>query len=138
MKYIISITIAALFFSTSCKKYEEGPAINLTPKKQRVENTWEVYKAYDKDEDVTEDFEQYELKTTKDGDAKLNAAYTFGSITFEYETNGTWEFKDNKENLNFDYEDDEADRDYQILKLTEDEMHLRELGKDLELRLKTK
>lgn len=138
MKYLISITAIALIFSTSCKKYEDGPIVNLTPKKERIANTWVVDRAYDNGEDVTEDFDQYELYTTKDGDAKLEASYNYGSIRFEYSTNGTWEFKDEKENISLDFENDDADEKYQILKLTEDEMNIREIGGDLELHLETK
>jgi hypothetical protein len=138
MKYIISVTIAALLFSTSCNKYEEGPILSLKTKKSRVANTWVVDKAYDKDEDVTDNFDQYELYTTKDGDANLKATYSIGDFSFEFETDGTWDFQDKKENIYFDYEDDAADKKYQVLKLTEDELYLRESGGDLELHLKSK
>jgi len=138
MKYIISLTVAALLFSTSCTKYEEGPILSLKTKKSRVANTWVVDKAYENDEDVTDNFDQYELYTTSDGDATLNASYSIGDFTFEFESDGTWDFQDKKENIYFDYEDDAADEKYQILKLTENELYLRESGGDLELQLKSK
>jgi len=138
MKFLISITALILIFSTSCKKYEDGPLVNLTSKNQRVANTWTVDRAYDNGQEVTDDFDNYELYTTIDGDAKLEADYSFGSVRFEYETNGTWSFEDSKENLSLDFENDDADNKFQILKLTEDEMHLREIGGDLEIQLETK
>ena len=137
----IKITVLAALTSglllSSCK-YEEGPAISVLTKKQRVENTWVIDKALDNGEDVTSDFDEYTLITDKDGDAKLNASYTFGNFTYDAETNGIWSFEDSKESINFDYEDDDADKTYQILKLKSNEMWLREKGDDLELRLKSK
>lgn len=138
MKYIIALLAASLLFSTSCKKYEDGPILSLKSKKSRVENTWVVNKAYDKGNDVTSSFEQYELYTTKDGVAKLKAKYELGSLSFEVETDGRWNFQDDKDNIYFDYDNDVADKKYEILKLTEKEFHIKELGGNLVLQLHPK
>ncbi len=130
--------LSILVVLPSCSKYEEGPAISLRTKKARVANTWEVEKAYRNNEEVTDDYDEYTLKTTKDGDAELAALYSAGSFSFEYDTQGTWDFADDKESLMLDFEDDGADRNYQILRLTNDEMWLREIGGEDELHLKTK
>lgn len=135
-KALIVCFLFASFSLVSCSKYEEGPAISLRSKKERVANTWKIDKAYRNGEDVTEDYDQYTLKLTKDGDASLAALFASGNLSFEYETDGTWKFENSKEVLNLDFEDDDADAKYQILKLKEDELWLREQGGEDELHLK--
>lgn len=134
----IFLPIATVFMFFSCQKYEEGPAISVTAKNERVANTWVVSQAMDNNEDVTESFDKYELFLTKDGDAELNAEYRILGETFDTETNGTWSFQNDKMEIRFDYEDDDYDNQYQILKLTKDEMWLRENGDDLEIHLMSK
>jgi len=138
----ILIALSALILTSgmmSCeKKYEDGPAIALQSKKERVVNTWEIEKAISDGEEVTDNYDQYTLAMTKSGDAELEAEYTFVDFSYEYSTNGTWEFSNNKENLVLDFEDDDADAEYQILRLTKDELWLRERGGEDELHLMTK
>lgn len=118
MKTTIKSTLALLIglplFFVSCKKYEEGPALSLRSKKERVANTWKIDKAYDDGEDVTENYDQFELQMLNNNEATLVAIYTYGDFTFEYETNGDWSFDNNKESLVLDFEDDDADETYQI------------------------
>jgi len=135
---IFSGLLSVLVVLPSCSKYEDGPAVSLRSKKARVANTWDVESATRNGEDVTSDYDEFILKTTKDGDAELAALYSVGSFTYEYDTQGTWMFSDDKETLMLDFDDDAADRNYQILRLAEDEMWLREIGADDELKLKTK
>ncbi len=129
------MSITLLTAITSCKKYEEGPGFSLISKKERVANTWKIEKAMNDGEDVTDEYDQYELFLSKDGDSKIVANYSFGDFTAEFETDGTWMFDDNKETLVTDYENDDADMRYQILKLKEDELWLREEGRETELHL---
>lgn len=141
MKIINLIGVSAIIFSigfTSCNKYEDGPAFALRLKKERVANTWEVEKAFNDGEDITDQYDEYTLETTKDGDATLEALYTLGAVSFEFETNGTWDFEDDKTELTLDFENDVADNQYQILRLAEDELWLRGIGEEDELQLKTK
>lgn len=134
--YITLFGMAAVMLSTaSCSKYEEGPAISLRSKKARVANTWKIESAYRNGNDVTADYDQYQLQMTTNGDAKLVALYTSGNFTVEYETDGTWKFSDDKETLVLDFNNDEADTRYQILRLKEKELWLREEGGEDELHL---
>jgi hypothetical protein len=132
-----SAIIGAIGFS-SCNKYEDGPAFSLRAKKERVANTWKVQKATNNGEEVTDQYDEYTLRTTRDGDAELAALYTLGNFSYEFETDGTWAFESDQTVLNLDFENDDADRSYQILKLEEDEMWLREVGKEDEIQLITK
>jgi hypothetical protein len=122
--------------SSSCSKYEDGPAFSLRSKTERISNTWRVEKAMENSSDVTSDFDQYQLQMLSDGDATLAALYTLGDLTFEFQTNGTWSFENNSEDVRLDFENDAADRTYQILRLKEDELWLREKGGTLELHMR--
>lgn len=139
MKSIHKITMLLFLGGTialsSCKKYEDGPMVSFRSKEQRMANTWKVEKATENGNDVTSDYDQYDLQLFSDGDAKLAAVYTLGDFTFEYETDGTWDFSDDKEELELNMENDQADKTYQILRLKEEELWLREKGQEVELHL---
>lgn len=131
-----AVLFALLAFTLpSCKKYEDGPALSLRSKKERISNTWKIEQAMENGNDVTSSFDQYELQLLNNNRANLAAIYTWNNFTFEYETSGTWDLMNNNEDLKLDFEDDDADNTYQILRLTEDELWLREKGDDLELHL---
>lgn len=131
----IAIGLSALTLA-SCKKYEEGPGISLKSRTERVANTWEVEEAMNNGNDVSSDFDRYQLTMLSDDDATLVALYSIGDLSFEFETDGTWEFQDNQEKIFLDFENDDADRTFVILRLMEDELWLREQGEDLEIHLK--
>lgn len=137
-KVYVALAAAFMFTATSCSKYEDGPGVSLVPRSERVANTWEYDKVYENGEEVTENYDQYELYTSADGDAQLDAEYQYGGVTVETSTDGTWEFQNEEENISFDFEDDEQDNTYQILRLTQDELWLRELGGETEIHLKEK
>lgn len=122
--------------TTGCKKYEDGPLISLRSKKARVANTWKIDKAYDNGSDVTGEYDQYVLQLNEDGYAKLTAEYDYSGFTFSGSTEGRWSFEGDKENLKMDFENNDADGTYKILRLKEDEMWLEEAGNGRELHLK--
>ncbi len=136
-KHVLSLLAIALIAS-SCSKYEDGPSFSLLPKKERVTNNWEVEKAMEDGQDVTSSYEQYELDLRKDNSATLTARYEGGAGAVVFETDGTWEFQNNKSDLKLDYENDEADETYIILRLAKDELWLLSKGDDVELRLRAK
>ncbi|MEX1132953.1 MAG: DUF5004 domain-containing protein [Flavobacteriales bacterium] len=134
-----TITLLLAFTGTialsSCSKYEDGPAISLRSKTERLSNNWQVEKAYDNGSDVTSSFDQYRLEMLSGGSAALAALYSIGDLNFEFETTGTWELVNSNEDLRLDLENDAADRTYEILRLKEDELWVREKGGSLELHL---
>jgi len=133
MKIMMALVAAATF--TSCQKYDDGPFFSLRTREERIANTWKVEKAMNGDNDITSSFEQYELKLKKNRDATLTAQYALGSLSFEFATSGTWDFENSSEDVRFDFENDAADETYEILRLKETELWLREKDGDLELRL---
>ena len=122
-------------FITGCNKYDDGPAISLRSREERVANTWRIESAKEGGNDVTSSFTQYELRLTKGHDAALQANYALGSLTFSFQTNGTWAFENDDEDLRLDFANDAADETYRMLRLKENELWLREKGDDLELHL---
>lgn len=126
------------FIASSCKKYEEGPIVSVRSKEERVANTWVIEKAYDNGNDVTYDYDQYDLMMDKDQNAKLTSNYKSGNVTFSFSTEGVWSFENNKNDLRLDFDDDDADRVYEILRLKEEELWLKEKGGEQELHLKSK
>lgn len=118
-----------------CNKYEDGPAVSLIPRADRVANTWIFAYAEEDGENVSEQFDQYELFMNSDGDAQLDAQYTIFGTTYQTSTSGTWAFTNDQENLRLDFEDDAQDNEYEILRLTEKELWLRDLDRDLEIHL---
>jgi hypothetical protein len=126
----------ALLVLGLCNKYEEGSGVSLQSRTERLANSWEVEEAMSDGEDVSSDFEQYQLTMLSDGDASLAALYSIGDLSFEFETDGTWEFQNDQEKIFLDFENDNADRTFVILQLMEEELFLREQGGDLEFRLR--
>lgn len=134
-KVIISISMLGVFFLSSCKKYDDGPAISLRSKKERISNDWRIDKAFDNGNDVTNSFDQYEVSFSKEGSANLTAHYSFFGIDYDYTTSGTWDLENKNEKIRVDYETDAADATYFILRLKEKELRVREEGTNLELHL---
>ncbi len=135
IKPILFVGIILVSSLMSCSKYPDGPSISLRTKKERVANTWVIKQALRNGNDVTSDYTAYTLTLTKDGDAQLVATYVFGTATFQGNTNGTWSFESSKEHIYFDYQNNDFDNKYQILRLKEDELWIRELGGEDELHL---
>lgn len=133
---LFSVIVVCGLALTSCSKYEYGPEFTLLTKKQRVTNSWEVDRAYENGDDVTSSYEAYDLVLSKDQSATLTATYGGSDAQVIFATNGTWEFLDQGGQLYLDMENDDADQTYFILRLTDDELWLREKGDDLELHLK--
>ena len=132
--------VSGIFLFTSlvfsaCERYEEGPDISLTPRSERVANTWTITRAVENNQDVTHQYNRYELYLTQEGAAELDADYTLLGVDYTFVTQGTWHFTDGENNLLLDFEEDSQDAEYVILKLTEDEMWLRKVGEGTELYL---
>ena len=50
---LIPLSLVMVLSMASCKKYEEGPAISLTSRSERVANTWTIDRAIADGNDVT-------------------------------------------------------------------------------------
>jgi hypothetical protein len=133
---LITGTLMVGLLSTSCeKKYEDDDTIELTSRAERVANTWKFGYAEDDGENVSEDFEQYELFMNTAGDAQLDASFTLFGTDYETSTNGTWSFRNNDNELVLDFEDDDQDAEYEILRLNNDELWLKNMDSNVEIHL---
>ena len=93
--------LTVFFITSSCGKYEDGPAFSLLSKKSRITNTWKIDKVFINDIDRTsiyaEYIKTYKLDLTKDGKLAETTTTTLGTVT----VNGTWALTSSDENLVF-------------------------------------
>jgi hypothetical protein len=142
MKKRIIIGLAALFAlgtTVSCeKKYEDGPVVSLTPRVERMANTWIFAYAEQDGENVSDEFDQYELYMNAEYEAELDATYRAFGVEYSTTTMGTWSFQNEEEEVKFDYDDDEFDNEFKILRLLKDELWLKDMDENLEIHLLSK
>jgi hypothetical protein len=128
-KSILKITVISLLtvssglLTTSCKKYDEGPAISLRSKKARVVNKWKAEKVMENGKDVTSDYQgvTWEFKD----DNKLYFNFPGGlAIT------GKWEFNNDKSKIIVTLDITNEKSELEILRLKEKSMWLKEKDKD--------
>ncbi|MCS7029663.1 MAG: hypothetical protein NZ519_12955 [Bacteroidia bacterium] len=133
---LLLVAVSAVTF-TSCKKYEEGPAISLRSKKARVVGKWKVEKAMENGNDVTSIVNMlspiYEYK--KNGDLVLTMSFLGVTQTETHK----WEFDDDKESIIITYTNTTPNEkeEWKILRLKNKEMWLKHThdGDTVELHL---
>lgn len=82
-----TITLASMLSFTGCKKYEAGPDISFSSKKERIANTWKVETFLKQNADHTFEIpKDFEIYYGKDGN--------YSTKTGGLETSGKWEFID--------------------------------------------
>ncbi len=133
IKTLIFVGFFTILTFTSCMKYPDGPLLDFRSTTERVSNNWKIGEALENDKDVTSDYSKYELSLTKEGDANLTANYKVFGVVFEFVTDGTWAFVSKEEKITFNFDNDNADGVFKILRLTEDEMWLENSDETLEL-----
>ncbi|MBW8048791.1 MAG: hypothetical protein FVQ77_00310 [Cytophagales bacterium] len=128
----VAMGFAMAFSFSSCKKYEEGPALSLAGKKGRVVNVWKLDKVFSDGVEVTCDADCQKIRDagsteyTKDG----KAVWINGSIdpitgnVVTTTANGVWEFSDDKTELMLKLEGSNDFWGTKILKLKSKEMWL--------------
>jgi len=112
----------------SCKKYEEGPALSLRSKKERISNTWVIESAFRNNVNISDAYKDFILIMNKNGSATLQLKVIVFSSEIFLQTDGTWTLEEFNENLRLNFENNDYDRYYEILKLKETELWLREIG----------
>lgn len=100
MKKIALLSVAALMIGgialTSCKKYEEGPALSLLTKKMRVAGTWELESYWENGVDKTTDYRQGVTSETIVYEKEGTYTISMNTIIGTYNDAGTWEFINDK------------------------------------------
>lgn len=126
MKLVIKLFLV-MFFITSiegCSKYEEGSYFTIIPKKARITNTWIPVKYVYSDGSVSTDIIEGKVTLEKDMSASLVVDNGGTGVS----VSGTWKFIDDKTGINtkFNLLGYSSDDDYEIVKLTNKELWLRD------------
>ncbi len=95
---LVTLIIGSVSFA-SCKKYEDGPAISLIPKKARLANTWAVEKYLENGVDKTSDYRQF--VTSESFIIDKSGTWTMSETTIlgNFSDAGSWELINSKEDL---------------------------------------
>lgn len=125
---LVLVTLGWILLISSCKKYEDGPFMSLRSKTARVINTWVIESATRNNVAITSEYEAYTLYLEKDSKANLQYKIDDFGLDLILSASGTWALEEAKENLRLNFENDDFDRYYQILRLKENELWLREIG----------
>lgn len=115
--FLLSLATLTLT-SVSCKKFDEGGRIGAADK--NIVSSWTIDYAKDIEDgtDITQDYAGETWEFTDDGKYLKD-----GSI------DGTYQFTEDQKNLII-LENDGGSENYEIIKLTSDEMWLEELGSE--------
>ena len=127
MRKILLLTLIAITILpfSSCKKYEEGPALTLLSKKQRAANTWNILKYYENGTDKTEDaksvFGDFVLIIDKNN---MKYSKTFKALgILPYGESGAWKFSSDQSSLEFTPDNASVSPyNWKIIKLKETEL----------------
>lgn len=128
MKKVTIALSAAFLLATilsSCKKYEEGPALSFRSKDARVINDWDVKYALEDGADKTYIYKDFTINFTEDGRfVATNLDDLDSTVTQE----GFWDLVNNKEDLRLIYTEPPVADDritYEIQKLKKDELWIK-------------
>jgi hypothetical protein len=93
---ILFVTGLLVVATTTCKKYEDGPAFSLYPKKFRLCNYWYPDQIFQNGNDISEQWTSgnmqcYGIQYNRDG--------TYEASATNYATSGKWELLDHKKIL---------------------------------------
>ena len=130
-----ALSVLALHTS-SCKRYEEGPAFTLRTAKARLVNTWEIEKYMVNGEDITAlvlpFFGENSLEFSRDNRYEWN----IGGINQK----GKWSFIENRDKVEMLEDGDSIKFSQKIIKLTNNEFWVedQEDGDNIEVHYKTK
>jgi hypothetical protein len=115
-KITVALFLIAAFTMTtiqSCKKYEEGPAISLHSRAERVANTWKVENYKINETDYTSGTSDYSETFSKDGDY----SYQWGAFS----GSGKWAFQNDDAEIRITGTNTQPSQTLFILKLKEKE-----------------
>lgn len=109
--WMLLLTSILLLSFQACNKYEEGPALSLRSRTERVSNTWKVENYKVNGEDLTSLVSNYTETFTKSG----NYSYQWGA----FDGNGNWAFQNSDREIKLNGTDDQSSHTLFILKLEE-------------------
>jgi hypothetical protein len=122
--------------TSSCKRYEEGPAFTLRTAKARLVNSWEIEKYMVNGEDITAlvlpFFGEHSLEFSRDN----RYVWNIGGMNEK----GKWSFIENRDKVEMLEDGDSIKFSQKIIKLTNNEFWVegQEDGDNIEVHYKTK
>ena len=125
MKKFYTVLCTAFVLSlilSSCKKYEEGPALSFRSRYNRVVNDWDVKYTFQDRDDYTYFYQDWNVSFTEDGRFVITDLDDRDSTVTQ---EGFWSLEDDDDNLQLVFTDPPVNPDrvkYEILKLKEDEL----------------
>ncbi|MBI5219095.1 MAG: hypothetical protein HY958_09215 [Bacteroidia bacterium] len=136
VKVLFVLVILGTVVFTSCKKYPEGPLVSLRTKTARVANIWKFEKVTinGTDQNLATSYwglppwDKWFWEMTKDN--KVTHTWEAYSLFPAGSENGEWKFNDNKEKLLMKMNDETEWTEFEILKLKEGEIWLKESTTD--------
>lgn len=122
---LVILLLSAFLPFSSCKKYEEGPALSLLSKKQRAANTWNITGYYENGVNKTDEakalFSEFVLIIDKNNMKYSKSFKALGLLP--YGESGAWKFSSDQSSLEFTPDNTTiAPYSWKILKLKETEL----------------
>lgn len=120
-KVLVAGLAVASFALQGCNTYEDGPAISLKSKNQRLTGEWRLVningQTLEQGEEIVFEFE-------KDGDFIFSYSYAYDGFTETYKYAGSWEWLSGKETIFITGPDLDA-MTFEVQRLSSDELHMR-------------
>ena len=128
LNVILLTVLASVLMLTSCSPYEEGPAISLRSRTERLCNEWRLTRLYiNGTEQTLSSFDQQTTLEFKDN-GTINYSYAvMDSTAIVITGSGTWEFNDDQTEVftTITYTLGGTEKDtFKILRLKEEELWL--------------
>ena len=128
LNVILLTVLASILMLTSCSPYEEGPAISLRSRTERLDNEWRLTRLYiNGTEQTLSSFDQQTTLEFKDN-GTVNYSYAvMDSTAIVITGSGTWEFNDDQTEVftTITYTLGGTEKDtFKILRLKEEELWL--------------
>lgn len=128
LNVILLTVVASVLMLTSCSPYEEGPAISLRSRTERLCNEWRLTRLYiNGTEQTLSSFDQQTTLEFKDN-GTINYSYAvMDSTAIVITGSGTWEFNDDQTEVftTITYTLGGTEKDtFKILRLKEEELWL--------------
>lgn len=137
-KIFLLVCLAASLSFQGCK-YEEGPMLSLSSKKNRAVNKWVIDKVYEKGVDKTEEYKRFFVNYSIELKSDKNYVLKYRPFNLsDYEEKGTWDFSGDKKQIIFKPIDQSSGSIWNILRLKSNEAWVTQMvdGEELELHMK--
>ena len=128
LNVILLTVVASVLMLTSCSPYEEGPAISLRSRTERLDNEWRLTRLYINGTEQT--LSSFDQQTTLEFEDNGTVNYSYAvmdSTAIVITGSGTWEFNDDQTEVftTITYTLGGTEKDtFKILRLKEEELWL--------------